>query len=272
MGLGPSERARGLLGLVREVGDMGTNVEMLESRRADQQQAEVLDVLALSDTPAVATDVAGHILFWNRAAERVLNRPGREVLGRRCYDVLAGRDVFGNRFCHENCSIVSMSRKGEAVQAFELVLTSPAKEEQALNVTILKVPSARPELFTLVHLLQPIDRTSRLSRALERLGASRPTPSPEAWPPVAASAGSLTASASAPPLTEREREILRWVAAGLQNKEVARKLGISLATVRNHIHNILEKLDVHSKLEAVSLAFRRGWVAGPSGDLDGRPS
>ena len=70
-----------------------------------------------------------------------------------------------------------------------------------------------------------------------------------------------------PPLTEREREILRWVAAGLQNKEIAQKLGISLATVRNHIHNILEKLDVHSKLEAVSLAFRQGWVSGPNGEL-----
>ena len=71
----------------------------------------------------------------------------------------------------------------------------------------------------------------------------------------------------APPLTEREKEILRWVAAGLQNKEIAQKLGISLATVRNHIHNILEKLDVHSKLEAVSLAFRQGWVTGPNGEL-----
>jgi DNA-binding NarL/FixJ family response regulator len=57
------------------------------------------------------------------------------------------------------------------------------------------------------------------------------------------------------------------VAAGLQNKEIAHKLGISLATVRNHIHNILEKLDVHSKLEAVSLAFRQGWVSGPNGEL-----
>ena len=250
---------------------MSSNVEVFENRRAEHQQAEVLDVLAQSDTPAVATDMAGHILFWNRAAERLLSRPGREVLGRRCYDVLAGRDVFGNRFCHENCSVVSMGRKGEAVQGFEMVLTSPAKQEQALNVTILKVPSSRPDLFTLVHLLQPIDRTTRLNRALEQLGASRPTPaSRDAWRPVATTASSLTPPASSPPLTDREKEILRWVAAGLQNKEVAQKLGISLATVRNHIHNILEKLEVHSKLEAVSLAFRQGWVAGPNGDL-GRP-
>ena len=50
------------------------------------------------------------------------------------------------------------------------------------------------------------------------------------------------------------------MAAGLQNKEVARNLGLSLATVRNHVHNILVKLGVHSKLEAVSLYFRNGWI------------
>jgi DNA-binding CsgD family transcriptional regulator len=250
---------------------MSSNVEMLEDGRAEHREAEVLDVLAQSDTPAVATDAEGHIVFWNRAAERLLNRPGREVLGRRCYDVLAGRDVFGNRFCHENCAVVSMGRRGEAVQGFEMVLAPQAKVEQALNVTILKVPSSRPELFTLVHLFQPIDPTSRLNRALEQLGASGRTPeSHDAWRPVFSPAGRQAASASAPPLTEREKEILRWVAAGLQNKEVAQKLGISLATVRNHIHNILEKLEVHSKLEAVSLAFRQGWVPGPDGDL-GRP-
>ena len=64
----------------------------------------------------------------------------------------------------------------------------------------------------------------------------------------------------APPLTPRETEVLYHVAAGLQNKEVARNLGLSLATVRNHVHNILVKLGVHSKLEAVSLSFRNGWI------------
>jgi DNA-binding CsgD family transcriptional regulator len=67
--------------------------------------------------------------------------------------------------------------------------------------------------------------------------------------------------ADEPPLTGREKEILRLVASGLQNKEIAREIGISVATVRNHVHNILQKLGVHSKLEAISLAFRRNWVA-----------
>ena len=65
---------------------------------------------------------------------------------------------------------------------------------------------------------------------------------------------------AAPPLTPRETEVLHHVAAGLQNKEVARNLGLSLATVRNHVHNVLVKLGVHSKLEAVSLSFRNGWI------------
>ena len=239
---------------------------VLESRRWNgEQSTEVLDVLAQSDTPALATDIGGHIVFWNRAAEKLLGRPTNQVLGRRCYDVLGGKDVFGNRFCHENCSVISMSRKGEAVQGFEIVLGSSPKQEQALNVSILKIPGSRSELFTLVHILQPIDRAGRLTRALERMGAQRAGAHQEAWEPVATT-GPVSLP-KAPPLTEREKEILRWVAAGLQNKEIAQKLGISLATVRNHIHNILEKLDVHSKLEAVSLAFRQGWVTGPNGEL-----
>jgi len=241
------------------------NVRLIENRKwGAEPNTEVLDVLARSDTPALATDVTGHIVFWNRAAERLLGRPTSQVLGRRCYDVLGGRDVYGNRYCHENCSVLSMSRKGEPVQGFELVLGSSPKQEQSVNVTVLKVGGSRPELFTLVHVLQPIDGVGRLARALERLGATRPGNNHDSWEPVANPRP--VALPKAPPLTERENEILRWVAGGLQNKEIAQKLGISLATVRNHIHNILEKLEVHSKLEAVSLAFRQGWVLAPNGE------
>ena len=242
------------------------SARVLESRRWNGEQgSEVLDVLAQSDTAALAIDIGGHIVFWNRAAERLLGRPANQVLGRRCYDILGGKDVFGNRFCHENCSVIAMSRRSEPVQGFEIVLGSSPKHEQALNVNMIRIPGERPELTTLVHIFQPIDRVGRLARALERLGAQRAGNGREAWEPVTTSGP--VALPRAPPLTDREKEILRWVAAGLQNKEIAQKLGISLATVRNHIHNILEKLDVHSKLEAVSLAFRQGWVTGANGEL-----
>ena len=61
-------------------------------------------------------------------------------------------------------------------------------------------------------------------------------------------------------LTPREREILRLMAQGLDNRAIADKLFISFTTVRGHVQNILEKLDAHSKLEAVARANQLGLI------------
>jgi two-component system NarL family response regulator len=59
-----------------------------------------------------------------------------------------------------------------------------------------------------------------------------------------------------PRLTEREMEVLRLVARGLNNRDIAKQLFISENTVKNHIRNILEKLQLHSRMEAVVYAVR----------------
>jgi len=59
-----------------------------------------------------------------------------------------------------------------------------------------------------------------------------------------------------PRLTERELEVLRLVARGLNNREIAKQLFISENTVKNHVRNILEKLQLHSRMEAVMYAVR----------------
>jgi two-component system NarL family response regulator len=59
-----------------------------------------------------------------------------------------------------------------------------------------------------------------------------------------------------PRLTERELEVLRLVAKGLNNREAAKELFISENTVKNHVRNILEKLQLHSRMEAVMYAVR----------------
>jgi DNA-binding NarL/FixJ family response regulator len=60
----------------------------------------------------------------------------------------------------------------------------------------------------------------------------------------------------APRLTDREMEVLRLVAKGMNNRDIAKELYISENTVKNHIRNILEKLHLHSRMEAVVYAVR----------------
>jgi NarL family two-component system response regulator LiaR len=62
-------------------------------------------------------------------------------------------------------------------------------------------------------------------------------------------------------LTEREREILQLLAEGMRNDGIAQKLFISPQTVQTHVRNLLAKLGVHSKLEAVAFAVKHGAIS-----------
>ena len=64
-------------------------------------------------------------------------------------------------------------------------------------------------------------------------------------------------------LTERELDVLRLVARGLNNREIAERLFISQNTVKNHIRNLLEKLQLHSRMEAVVYAVRENLLEPP---------
>ncbi|MEU9830454.1 response regulator transcription factor [Streptosporangium sp. NPDC048047] len=59
-----------------------------------------------------------------------------------------------------------------------------------------------------------------------------------------------------PRLTDREMEVLRLVAKGMNNREIAKQLFIAENTVKNHVRNILDKLQLHSRMEAVVYAVR----------------
>lgn len=67
-----------------------------------------------------------------------------------------------------------------------------------------------------------------------------------------------TGSHGSADLTERERDVLALVAEGLSNAAIAERLVVSVHTVRNHIASLSAKLGAHSKLEALSIAVRRG--------------
>ena len=62
------------------------------------------------------------------------------------------------------------------------------------------------------------------------------------------------------PLSDREMEVLSCVVRGMSNKEIARLLGISHQTVKNHVTSILRKFSVEDRTQAVVYALQRGWV------------
>ena len=93
-----------------------------------------------------------------------------------------------------------------------------------------------------------------LARAIRAAHAGRATLSPEA-------AQALVETANQPPtpgldLTEREREVLTLMVEGLNNTQIAGRLTVSPSTIKSHVSNILSKLGVASRTEAVALAMR----------------
>ena len=107
------------------------------------------------------------------------------------------------------------------------------------------------------YLLKDIS-AEELAQAIRAAHAGRSTLSPEA-------AQALVHAASQPPppgidLTERERVVLAWMVEGLNNTQIAASLNISPSTVKSHVSNILSKLGVASRTEAVSLALRNHLV------------
>jgi two-component system, NarL family, nitrate/nitrite response regulator NarL len=63
------------------------------------------------------------------------------------------------------------------------------------------------------------------------------------------------------PLTRRECEVLRLLGLGLSNKEIARRLIVSDATIKNHVHSILGKLRVRRRIEALARLRHEPWIA-----------
>ncbi|MGB9593031.1 MAG: response regulator transcription factor, partial [Anaerolineae bacterium] len=90
----------------------------------------------------------------------------------------------------------------------------------------------------------------RAMRAMMRKLADRERPTPASHD-----------AALPEPLTDREMEVLRLVATGASNKEIARRLCISVRTVQVHLSNIYGKLGVRSRTEAALYAIRRGWAS-----------
>ena len=106
---------------------------------------------------------------------------------------------------------------------------------RAERKTMTATPTPIPERIRIVW-IRPSRRKRRATSTSNGISASRREDGPD-------------------PLTDRDTEILRLMASGFSNKEIANSLGVAEGTIKNHVSNILSKLGVRDRTRAVLKAF-----------------
>lgn len=186
--------------------------------------------------PAFAVDKTGVIVLWNKAAEGAFGMRAVDVLGKRCWKLLEGKDVFGNRYCGEHCPLRDMAARNEVAHGFPINFKTAeeGRREFSLNSLLVFDDSGNMQLL---HICQS-------SQEKRELPAHQQSLDDQSGPAVRSV------------LTNREVEVLQHLADSRATREIARLMFISHATVRNHVQHILNKLQVHNRLEAVLIAQR----------------
>jgi PAS domain S-box-containing protein len=131
---------------------------------------EPLAVFANTGDGAWAVDMDQRIRFWNEAAEQTLGFPAADVLGKRCWRLLAGRDIQGKPICCHRCQTLSQVRQGETLPSFDLVCRRRDGHPLLLNVSTLFVSpepdEGRPAQEYLIHLFRVIGEAAELPNGL----------------------------------------------------------------------------------------------------------
>lgn len=193
------------------------------------------------------SDARQRIVAWSPSAERLFGRPASEVVGRRCYEVVAGTEPDGHPVCRRDCRVVRNARRRRTTESYEIVARTTGDGRLALSSSIILATDDSGVPAYLVHLLRPADQPVA-ARVLSGSAGRR-------------LAGAVPAAGVPPvpqPLSRREFEVLRLLAGGLTTREIAERLTISPLTARNHVANIERKLGARSRLEAVVLAAHHG--------------
>jgi len=216
----------------------------------------IADLLLRAADGVFAVDTSHRITFWNHASERFLGIPASQALGHPCYRLIQGCDIKGRPVCGPACHIVRLAKGGAAPATFALPVNIGCGNQEQIEVSTVLAPSPRDGLWTVLHVLHRDHATAGSSAAPQRV-PQQPVPG------ESTESASRAAPADVFALTAREQKILQLLAEGCAAAAISRKLYISHATVRNHTQHILAKLGLHSKLEAVAYAYRRGLIKLP---------
>jgi PAS domain S-box-containing protein len=221
-------------------------------------QRLLFQALSSAADGAFVRDIEQRIVYWNRAAQRMLGRRSAEVLSRPCYEIFHGQDAQGRPICGRNCAVAVASAADSQVPLLEMLVPTRSGNLRWLSVSTFIFPDDRGDSGHLVvHLFRDITRSKQSADLLRKILAAAAGLQEEGLSPSPLRAPEIDLFEE---LTEREYEVLSLLARGCSTGEMARALYISTSTVRNHIRNILAKFRVHSRIEAVLYAVKCGLI------------
>lgn len=213
---------------------------------------ELKHMLDTATDGAFAVDAAQIIIYWNKAATRILGYVAAEVTGRSCFAVLCGHDDLGHTICKKHCTISAAALGGQAVPGYNLAARTRSGQVRWINISILTLPAAANAPPMVIHLFRDATQTKQNEQFIQQVFAlakrDQKLSTLDLPPP----------QINLEPLTGREQDVLNLLNQGHSTHSISQALSISSSTVRNHIQKILHKFGVHSRLEAVAVARKHG--------------
>jgi PAS domain S-box-containing protein len=214
-------------------------------------QSELLEFLEQTADAAFCVNEQGEICSWNAAAEKLFGYPSSQAIGKLCYRLLQGHGSLGAKVCTREFYARLGATNGGTISNFDLEVTGRSGRRMWVDLSTLIFKNGRthPRLF--VHLARDITKRKQQEELLHSMlqvskqivamsdenGIGHPAP---VWS-----------------LSDQEQSILRRFSDGKNSAEIANALGITLQTLRNHLHHINEKLGTHNRLQAVMHAMHR---------------
>lgn len=214
------------------------------------EQAEKWSEMFRTDDGVFAVDSSQRIIHWGASAQAIMGYAVEEVMGRPCYEVVGGVDGGNFRFCRRNCPVMVNALRGRPTVNYDVSTHTKSGEQMWVNITILVPDGAGRRNAHVVHLFRDVTERRRLERAARRVVADLRDVLEERSP----AQRTPTLDVPAPCLTQRESQVLKLLACGVTTRKIASTLGVSPITARNHITNLLTKLGVENRLQAVVYA------------------
>jgi PAS domain S-box-containing protein len=214
-------------------------------------QKELLELLEETADAAFCVNQRGEICSWNAAAEKLFGYSAAEAIGKSCSGLLRCSGSLGTKLCTREFYARQASAEHCRIPNFDLEVTVRSGRRLWVDLSTLIFKDGRTHPRLIVHLSRDITQRKQHEDLLHQmLQLSKQI--------VAVSdAGETGRLSPVSSLSEQEQSILRFFSDGKNSAEIARTLGISLQTLRNHLHNVNDKLGTHSRLQAVLCAIHR---------------